>query len=109
MLSIAIILFVLLLIVSGCLIVSLSKNLDQMSALEIAVELVTDGIHDLEMIYERVEAKTKLEVLSDDPVVRDLVSDIREARDTVQFVLDKLRPLMELSDELDDEDLEGEL
>jgi hypothetical protein len=76
-------LFLILSILSIGLYKSIRKNLEMLSRIDeidsgIDVCLVT-----LDKIHRRIDNKTKLEIFSDEPVIRELVSDINEARDSV--------------------------
>jgi len=63
----------------------------------------------LDQQYQKMDAKSKIEVFSDEPVVRDLVKDIAESRDIVrmsaQFVRDTSLSMKE-AEEAEEETVE---
>lgn len=84
-------------------IVSVIKNLEQMSEIDDVADVVKVCLVELHFIHDRIETKTKLEVLSDDPIVRELLSDIKDARDIMWSINEKLEPISRLGDEETDE------
>jgi len=91
----------------SCLFISVNKNLDQQDSIDTIRDMMQESINHLNNVFIKVEAKTKLEVMSDDPIVRDLVNDIRDARDTLKYVLDSILTLA-TSDDRNDETYEDE-
>ncbi len=63
---------------------SLSEKLEEVE------EQVSQSLDLLDDCYARIDQKSKLEVMSDDPVIRDLVNDMRDAREAVLLVAVKI-------------------
>jgi len=63
--------------------VSLKKNIEYMEKLEEVGQSLQETIDLLEIQYEKMNKKSKIELFSDEPVVRDLVIDILEAKEAV--------------------------
>jgi len=76
---------------------------EKMDELDTQIE---ESLDVLDMIYGRLVAKSKLEVMSDDHVVRELVSDIRTARDVVLLVAKKIVTFTDDTQEDNDTDEE---
>jgi hypothetical protein len=68
---------------SAALAVSLKKNIEYMEKLEEVGQSLQMSIDLLEIQYEKLNKKSKIELFSDEPVVRDLVIDIAEAKEAV--------------------------
>lgn len=86
-------------IVSSFLALSLKKNLEFMEKLEDLSEVVYNCIDVLEEQHKTIEEKTKIEVFSDEPIVKDLVEDMRIARNSVLKVAKVLDESIELIEE----------
>lgn len=65
------------------LVLSIKKNLMLMDKLEEIDESIQEVLDILEVQYQIINQKTKIEVFSDEPVVRNLVQDITNARNAV--------------------------
>lgn len=61
-----------------------------MNQQEELLELLEESIQDLEICYKRIDKKTKLELFSDDPTVKELVDDMKQARHTVASIVQQL-------------------
>lgn len=68
---------------SAALAISLKKNIEYMEKLEEVGQSLQMSIDLLEIQYEKLNKKSKIELFSDEPVVRDLVIDIAEAKEAV--------------------------
>jgi len=68
---------------STCLALSLRKNLILLDKLEEIDESIQETLDILEEQFQKIDQKTKIEVFSDEPIVRNLVQDIAIARDAV--------------------------
>lgn len=82
--------------------VSVQKNIefsDRIDEIQESIQISIDTLNKQHMI---MESKTKIEVFSDEPIVRDLVRDIKIAKNsvlTVAKLLDETVQLESLSDE----------
>ena len=94
-----IILTILCLLLFACLTVSVIKNLEQMGEIDNIADVLKSCLVELEFIHDRTEAKSKLEVLSDDPIVRELVADIQDAKNILQSVCERIEPLTQLDED----------
>jgi hypothetical protein len=75
--------FVVSLITSALLVLSVKKNIELVERLENLSESIEESIDVLQEQYEIIEKKTKIEVFSDEPVVRELIEDMRIAKNSV--------------------------
>lgn len=73
------------------LVISIRKNLEMMERLEQTDEVVQKSIEILEEQHTKIDQKTKIEVFSDEPVIRQLIQDIAEARDAVLLIENMLQ------------------
>lgn len=71
------------LFLGSCLFFSVKKNIELLDRLESVEDVVEKALDVLDDQHQKIEAKTKIEVFSDEPVVRNLVQDIVVARDAV--------------------------
>ncbi len=69
--------------VTTCLVVSLKKNLEFSDKFDEIQEEMEVALDVLEEQIKKIEQKTKLEVFSDEPVVRNLLKDIVESKNAV--------------------------
>jgi hypothetical protein len=79
-------LFLVVLILSALLVLSVRKNLYLQEKIENISESIEESLDVLDLIYQRIVSKTQLEVLSDDPIVRELAQDLKLSRDSVHAV-----------------------
>lgn len=68
---------------SSLLIVSLKKNIEFMEKIDEIQETLEKSLEILEIQSKKIDQKTKLEVFSDEPVVRNLIKDIIESKNAV--------------------------
>lgn len=78
---------------------SLKKNLEFMDKLEELSEVVYNCVDVLEEQHKIIEEKTKIEVFSDEPIVKDLVEDMKIAKNSVLKVAKVLDASVELIEE----------
>jgi hypothetical protein len=69
---------------------SVKKNLELIDTLEETSAVVETCLEDLNYCYKRVDKKLKLELLSDDPVVKELVEDMKVARRAIANISERL-------------------
>jgi len=74
---------------------SLRKNIEYMERLEEVGSLIRDSIEVLEAQRQKIDQKSKLEVFSDEPVVRELIQDIVTARASVEVCMSVLTQVIE--------------
>lgn len=86
-----------------CLFYSIKRNIELMDKLEEIDEMLINVFSTLEEQHRKIEAKTQIEVFSDEPIVRELVQDIRAARDAVK---NAVKVLKEIEFAIDAQDLE---
>ena len=80
------VILILLLAVSFCLYWSIRKNLELTDKLDEIAERVESCLDTLDECQLRIDKKSKLEVFYDDPVVKELLQDMKSAREAVIFV-----------------------
>lgn len=68
------------------LIISLQRNIAYMEKLDELAEGIQTSLDILDEQYQIIDQKTKIEVFSDEPVIRNLVQDIATARDSILIV-----------------------
>lgn len=79
---------------------SLKKNIELMEQLDEVKDQVEESLDVLDFVYGRIYDKSQIEVLSDEPLVRELLQDIKAAKDTMIIVANKIvLPLSEDEDE----------
>lgn len=66
------------------------KSLEMMDKLEELDDHLENAVILLTAKHKKLEAKTKLEVFFDDPVVKDVVKDISDCRDIVSQIIENL-------------------
>ena len=71
---------------SSLLFLSVKRNMEYMEKLDEIEESLQQSIEILEVQYQIIEKKTKVEVFSDEPLIRDLVRDISAAKNAVLHV-----------------------
>jgi len=69
---------------------SIRKNFELIDLLEETNEQIEIAIETLNHYYKRIEKKNKLELFSDDPIVRELVEDMKHARQAILLISEKL-------------------
>lgn len=69
---------------------SVKKNLELMDTIENTTTMIDASVVELEVVRKRIDKKLKLELFSDDPVVRELVDDMRLARRLVSVISENL-------------------
>lgn len=77
-------------ILSYGLYVSVKKNLELQEQLETIDLQIEECLDVLEECHQKIEAKSKIEVFSDEPVVKELIQDIKEAKASVLLVAKNL-------------------
>ena len=70
-------------VLSYLLFISIMRNVELLDQLEDVDELVVNCSTRIEASYEKLNEKSKMEVFYDDPIVKELVSDMKDARDAL--------------------------
>jgi len=70
--------------------ISVKKNLEFLDQQEEMLELLESSLQDLEVCHKKLDKKVKLELFSDDHIVKELVDDMKLARQTVSSIIEKL-------------------
>jgi hypothetical protein len=78
---------------------SIRLNLKNTDKLERISERIEESLDVLDVCYQRATARAALEVLSDEPVVRELVEDIRISKDAILLVANLLTEPAKYEDE----------
>lgn len=65
---------------------SVRLNLIYLEKIEEVRNQIDESLDILDSQYQRAAAKAELEVLSDEPIVRELIEDIRSSRDAILLV-----------------------
>jgi hypothetical protein len=74
---------ILCLVTTSCLYVSVKKNLEFLEKVELLTESIQTTVDILEEQHQKINQKSKIEVFSDDPIIRELVRDIGVAKTAV--------------------------
>lgn len=69
--------------ITTLLVVSLKKNLEFVDKFDEIQEKIQNSLEILEIQKQKIEQKSRLEVFSDEPVVRSLIKDIVESKNAV--------------------------
>lgn len=87
---VAIILVIFCCILAYMLAISLMKNVEMFDRLEEVEERFIECTEAVTRSHEKLESKLKLEVFYDDPVVKELVNDMKETREVLEEVAQTL-------------------
>jgi len=71
-------------------IVTLKKNLQLSDQREHLVDQIEESLDMLDDIYQRLAHNAEIPVLSDDPIVREVVADIKRAKNAVLAIAGKV-------------------
>lgn len=92
---------------SVCLFYSVKKNLFLLEKLEQIDDTLDSVVELLETQHEKILSKTKIEVFSDEPLVRDLVQDISIACDAVKKSSEMLKDVVDSTlEEMSEQEVE---
>lgn len=70
-------------LITSLLAISLKKNIEFMEKIDEIQEALENSLEILEIQSRKIDQKAKLEVFSDEPVVRNLIKDIIESKNAV--------------------------
>lgn len=65
---------------------SVKKNLEMFEELEKTEQQFQEVVENLEFYYKRIEKKSKLELFSDDQIVRELVEDMKQIKNLISLI-----------------------
>jgi len=69
---------------------SIKRNLYLSEAFEEMQTQTGESLDILDTCYQRVAAKANLELMSDDPIIRELVADMKMSREAILLVAHKI-------------------
>ena len=78
---------------------SLKKNVELVEIIEDSTEQVEKSLEILEFYQERIERKSKLEIMLDDPIVRELIEDLRGSKEALSSIKEQLVEFIQTEDE----------
>lgn len=78
---------------------SVKKNIELIEKIEEAVLQVEESLDILDHFYKRIDKKSKIEVLTDEPVARELVDDMKKSKDAILLIANKLSNFMQIEKE----------
>lgn len=93
-----IILSILLASSTASLVFSIKRNLMYMETIDDIEEKLKLSIDILEKEYFNIEKKTKIEVFSDEPIIKELLDDMTNAKNSVLIVAKLLDDSIEIED-----------
>lgn len=80
---------------------SLKKVLQLSDKLDQIEDLLQDSAVLLDDIYQRLKSKSEIELFSDEPIIKELVYDMMQAKEVVNKIVNSF----EVEDEKDTEDI----
>lgn len=83
---------------------SVKRNIQLMDKLEEIDDALDNVVSVLETQHQKIDAKTRIEVFSDEPIIRELIQDISTARDVVKSASEILKEIEFSIDSQDDEE-----
>jgi len=78
---------------------SVKKNLQMIETFEEVMGQIEESLEMLEVSKKKIERKLKVEVLSDEPVIRELIEDMKFSKRAVLLISEKLTGVKEDLDE----------
>ena len=69
---------------------SVNRNLEFMELIEETNDQIDEAIVELDYYYKRLDKKAKLDLFSDDPTIRELVEDMKQAKQVISLISKKL-------------------
>jgi len=88
-------LFVVCCLLSVSLYFSIKKNFELLEIIEGYGEQITESLEDLNYYYGRIDKKSKIEIFIDEPVMRELVEDIKGTKKVIKNVAEKISVFLE--------------
>jgi hypothetical protein len=77
-------------VVSALLFISVRRNLQYSEKLEELGDQIDESLDILDGCYQRIAKAALTPVLSDEPIVKQLISDIKRTRDAVLLIANKI-------------------
>jgi len=90
MIWISLTLFLLLTLVSSTLYFSVKKNLEFLDQQESLLSTIEQSLQSLEISYKKIDKKSKLQLFSDEAIVKELIDDMKEARRSILIIAENL-------------------
>lgn len=81
---------------------SVRKNLQLVEKLEEISEQVEESLDILDEYHQRIDLKSRTEVLFDDPLVKDLIQDIKGCKSAVLLIANKVYSPLDYEEENDE-------
>ena len=81
---------------------SVKKNLELLSQIDDISDQIEESLDIIDASYKRISEKASLEVMSDEPVIRELVADMKASKDALILVANKIVQPLTNNDDLDD-------
>lgn len=90
MLAAVIILTAMLLVAVMLVVLTVRKNLELSDQREQLVDQIEESLDELDACFQRLSRNAEVNVMSDEPIIREVVGDIRRARNAVLAVASKV-------------------
>jgi hypothetical protein len=65
---------------------SVKKNIQLIEELEVINSQLDSSIEELDYLHKKIDKKSKVELFSDEPMIRELVEDIKQAKKIVMSI-----------------------
>jgi hypothetical protein len=82
-------------ILSCGLYVSIKKNLEMLDRLDAVGLQIEECVETLDECHQKIDLKSKMEVFSDEHVVKELLQDMKDAKSSIYLVAKKLYDIAE--------------
>lgn len=69
---------------------SVKKSIELIETLESINLQIDSSVEELDYLHKKIEKKSKLELFSDEPAIRELVEDIKQAKKVVMKISESL-------------------
>jgi CHASE3 domain sensor protein len=98
-----IVLVIFTIIIGALLFVSIRRNLQYSEKLEELGDQIDESLDIIDKCYKRISTTAETPVLSDEPIVQQLISDIKLTRDAILLVANKI-VIFDSTDENENDD-----
>lgn len=75
---------------SAALYYSIKKNMQLYEELENINTQIDSSLEELDYLYKKIDKKTKIELFSDEPAIRELVEDMKQVKKVVMGISESL-------------------
>lgn len=69
---------------------SIKKNMQLYEELENINSQIDSSLEELDYLYKKIDKKTKIELFSDEPAIRELVEDMKQVKKVVMGISESL-------------------